>query len=421
MEFIPALFICLSIAYILSWAYRKIGLPHILGHLTTGLIISIPAISKYLFQTESSLEVFSSLANLGLIFLLFFIGLKIDLTNLLKFSKRSMNIAFLSAMVPFGTGYLCGIFLGMDFVGSLILGAALSVTAEAVSGAILQELNLMNTKVGLIIIEAGIIDDVFEILMLAAIGTVIQSQPMSSGSGIGGFGNIMADVIVFIALIYIVRFIFIPTTFKLLGKDPSHSELFTASFIIVLLMAAISNFLELGTIIGALIAGVIVKQTLMKEHRKKEEANVVDMVETITFGFLEPIFFIWIAYTADFFGNVSNSPSFLLMVFFITAVATGGKILGSVIGNVLDKGTIREGILIGWGMNARGAVELIAIKMAYDYGLLVSSSLPAIQAEIFAQAIYASVVLMAFITTITSPIIFKLLAKYQFKELQQIS
>lgn len=404
MEFIPVLFICLSVTYLISWGFRRIGLPHILGHLTTGLIISIPFISDKIFVNSNTMEIFTSIANLGLIFLLFFIGLKINVSNLVKFSKRSMNISFLSALVPFALGFICAQLLGMDFFGSLILGASLSVTAEAVSGAILEELNMINTRIGLIIIEAGIIDDIFEILTLAAIGTIIQSQDSIgdvANSGFISFGNVFLDVMIFIGLIYIVRFVFIPITFKLLGKEPTHSDLFTASFIVVLFMAAISSYLSLGTVIGALIAGIIVKQTLLRENKIKEEVEITDIVETITFGFLEPIFFIWIAYTADIF-TLIKTPSYLYMALFITAVATGGKLIGSVIGNVLDGGSVREGILIGWGMNARGAVELIAIKMSLDHKLIE-------------PVIFSSIVFMTFVTTIVSPIIFKMLAKYHTK------
>lgn len=400
MEFILVLFISLSITYILSYLFRRLKLPHILGHLMTGLIISLPVISHHLFADESSVRLFDSLANLGLIFLLFFIGLKINVGSLMRFSKKSVNIAFLSALVPFGLGYICGRLIGLDMFGAIILGASLSITAEAVSGAILEELHMINTRIGLIIIEAGIIDDVFEILILASIGIVVQSDTI--GGEILGATHLIWDIVIFIGLIYLVRFIFIPITFHLLGKRPSHSDLFTASFIVVLLMAALSNFFELGTVIGALLAGIIVKHTLYHENKKEQEAEVADIIETITFGFLEPVFFIWVAYSANFWELFQSTPSFAYMAFFITCVATGGKLIGSVAGNVLDGGSVKEGILIGWGMNSRGAVELIAIKMALEHGLVE-------------PIIFSSIVFMTFATTFFSPLIFMVLARYHSK------
>ncbi len=402
MDFIPVLFICLALSYFFSYIFRRIGLPHVLGHLTTGLIISLPVVQHYLFSDPSAKGIFQYLANLGLIFMLFFIGLKINLVGLLRFSRRSVNISFLSAVVPFFLGFICAKLVGLDYIGAIILGACLAITAEAVSGAILEELHMINTRIGLIIIEAGIIDDIFEILTLAVIGTIIQSQSAVIEE-LSGLGGIVFDILLFIGLIYVVRFVFIPVTFRILGKSPSHSDLFTASFIVVLFMAAVSNALELGTVIGALIAGVIVKQTLLHQKKLREEVQITDMIETVTFGFLEPVFFVWIAYTANIWGNLSSNIHFLPMAFFITAVASGGKILGAITGNMLDGGSLREGIIIGWGINARGAVELIAAKMAFDH-MLISST------------IYSSIVFMAFCTTIISPVIFKQIVRYHSKK-----
>jgi len=237
------------------------------------------------------------------------------------------------------------------------------------------------------------------VLILAIVGTFASSQD----SSVAGLGSIFLQVILFIIIIYIVRFIFIPITFKLLDKKPSHSDLFTASFIVVLLMAAISDWLQIASIIGVLIAGIIVKQTLLLENKRSQEVEVVDIVETLTFGFLEPVFFIWIAYQADIWHQIGTVEFFIPTALFITAAATGGKLIGSILGNVLDNGTVKEGILIGWGMNSRGAVELIVMQIALEQNLIPG-------------VIFSSVVFMTFVTTLLSPILFKIVAKYQTME-----
>ncbi|MFW6449503.1 MAG: cation:proton antiporter [Nanoarchaeota archaeon] len=398
MDFIVVLLIFLSITYLISWAFRKVGLPSILGHMTTGLIISIPQLSNVLLTKPGLEEIFSYLANLGLIFLLFFIGLKINIHDMIKFSKKSVNVALLSAIIPFILGYLVGQIFAFSTITSVILGASLSITAEAVSAAVLEELNLLNTKIGTIILEAGIFDDIFEILTIATVGTIIQAISTSSKSLGAGVEMILFDIVVFIAVIYLVRFFFIPFTFKMLGQKRNRADLFTFSFIIVLLMASLSNYLELGTVIGALIAGIVVKQTLIKEHKEKEESDLLNLIKAITFGFLEPIFFIWMAYQANIFALFAKSTEFFILAGTITLVATAGKLLGPMIASLMDKQTLKEGIIIGWGMNARGAVELIAVQMAYN-------------AEIIPPVIYSSVIFMTFITTIISPVIFKYITR----------
>ncbi|MFW5990813.1 MAG: cation:proton antiporter [Candidatus Nanoarchaeia archaeon] len=398
MDFIVVLLIFLSVTYLISWAFRKVGLPSILGHMTTGLVISIPQLSNVLLAKPGLEEIFSYLANLGLIFLLFFIGLKINIHDMIKFSKKSVNVALLSAIIPFILGYLVGQIFDFSTITSVILGASLSITAEAVSAAVLEELNLLNTKIGTIILEAGIFDDIFEILTIATVGTIIQAISTSSKSLGAGVEMILFDIVVFIAVIYLVRFFFIPFTFKMLGQKRNRADLFTFSFIIVLLMASLSNYLELGTVIGALIAGIVVKQTLIKEHKEKEESDLLNLIKAITFGFLEPIFFIWMAYQANIFALFAKSTDFFILAGTITLVATAGKLLGPMIASFMDKQTLKEGIIIGWGMNARGAVELIAVQMAYN-------------AEIIPPVIYSSVIFMTFITTIISPVIFKYITR----------
>lgn len=407
-KILPVLFLSLTLAYVLSWLFNRIGIPRILSHILVGMLIGIPFIKDRIIG-EQTHNLIAALANLGLVFLLFFIGLNINITDFLKFSKRSVHVSTLSAMLPFIFGFAVVYAWASNFHPeyaiqyALLVGACLAITAEAVAGALLEELGMLNSKIGKIIIEAGIMDDLFEILILAGIASIrgigTKSPTFLSqvfGIDAGPF-QIFIDIFMFAILIYIVRFFFVPITLSLLGKKPTHSTLFTASFIIVLLMAAVSDLLQLGMVLGALIAGVIVKQTLIKEKKEKQEKEVVDLVETITFGFLEPMFFIWIGLQTDL-TVIFREPILVLMV---TIAAFAGKLSGSILGNKLGKGSIREGILIGWGMNARGAVELIAIGMAHQAGLLDP-----------AGTLYSVVVFMAILTTIISPIVFKVLLKY---------
>jgi Kef-type K+ transport system membrane component KefB len=389
MEVMLTLLVCLVFAYLASFIFGKIGIPKIIGHMTVGFILGIPLLKEFIFNDES-LTLITSLANLGLIFMLYFIGLKINMKSFLRFSGKALNIALLSAVIPFALGLLISLYFGRSIVESVIIGACLSVTAEAVSGAILEELKLMNTRIGEIIIEAGILDDIFEILILAILSTLIHTTNHSIASGVISF---ILEIFLFVIIILIIRYFIVPFTIELLGKKPTHANLFTASFIIVLLMAAISDYLKMGVVLGAVIAGIIVKHTFVKEHKIGEEKEVVDLVETVTFGFLEPLFFIWIGINVDitrFFGD----PGLMYFAIIITIVATLGKILGSLIGNHLSNGSVKEGFIIGWGMNSRGAVELIAATIALEANLIT------------VEMNYV-IVIMAFITTLISPLIFK--------------
>lgn len=389
-------------AYLGSFIFGKIGIPKIIGHISVGFLLGIPVLKEFIFN-EESLMLITSLANLGLIFLLYFIGLKINLKSFFRFSGKALNISLLSATIPFALGLLTCLYFGKSIVESVIVGACLSVTAEAVSGAVLEELKLMNTKIGEIIIEAGILDDIFEIMILAILSTLIHTSVYSVAGGVVRF---IVEIFVFVLIILIIRYLFVPMTLDLLGKRPTHANLFTASFIIVLLMAAISDYLKMGVVLGAVIAGIIVKHTLIKEHKIGEEKEVADLVETVTFGFLEPLFFIWIGINVDITRFLTD-PSLILLALVVTLVATIGKILGSIIGNHLSGGSLNEGFIIGWGMNSRGAVELIAATIA-------------LEANLISVEMNYVIVIMAFLTTLISPLIFKHLTyHHHYKQIKE--
>lgn len=393
MQAILTLFFCLTFSYLLSRLFKKIGLPNILGPLFIGFILGIPLISKYLFDVQS-LQSLEYLAELGLIFLLFFTGLKINVRQFVKFKPKVINIGLMAAIIPFIFGLLFGLINNLGWITSIIIGSCLSVSAEAVSMIVLKDLNLLNSRTGELIIEASVIDDIFEIIIIATIGVIVNTL-RESGTVYMGIGRILLDIVIFATLIYIVKVLFIPLTWKLLDSKPNKSELFTASFIIVLFMAAASNYLELGSVIGALLAGIIIKQTLIKENKESEEREVADIIETVTFGFLEPLFFIWIGLNANL-GLLVINPWLAVI---LTVLALLGKLIGSIIGAWMSKENMHTALLVGWGLNARGAVELIAAEIGRKYGLI-------------SDEIYAAIVFMAFFTTIISPIVFKNLVKY---------
>ena len=385
------LFFCLSISYILSRLSRSLGLPNIIGPLIMGFIISIPVVREIALDPVSESAI-STLAEIGMIFLLFFIGSKVELANFKKMSRRSMYIALFSAGVPFAFGFFIVTLMGYDMTTALIIAMCLSVSAEAVSISVLDEFNLVKTRFGQLIVNAGIIDDVVELVFLGLIGVIVSS---SSSRGQELF-HFLGDVLIFVMLIYSVRFVFIPLIWKLIQIKHTKADLFIASFIIVFFIAASSHYFKLGSVIGALFAGMVVKNNLLKSGNVLREENEVEkIIEMITVGFLAPIFFISIGLNTDF--TILFSEPALVTTLIIIALV--GKLFGSIVGNYVGGGHhFMHGTIIGWGMNARGAVELIVIEIARSY-----MSIP--------TSVYSAIVFMAFATTIISPIVFKQLMK----------
>ncbi len=387
MNFLIILLISLFAAHLFGEIFSYFKLPKILGHLITGFILGFPIIKNLLFD-QIILDTFSSLSNLGIIFLLYYIGLEINLKELMGLSKSAISVSVLSALFPFVMGYLFSIFWGLSITQSLVIAASLAVTAEAVSAAVLSEFNILNTRIAKLILGAGMFDDVFEIILLIFVSAAVN--PSAESSIIVSLYEVFLDLIIFSLIIYFIRFYLTPLLIKFTGKDPSEEDLFIVSFIIALSMAVASEILKFGTVIGALIAGVIMKISLHKKIKHKEEKQAIDFIKVFTFGLLEPIFFIWIGLSSDM-SSLFLSPWFGI---FLTLIATFGKLAGTIFSQILMKLPIREGYIIGLGMNPRGVVGIIAAEMARANGLIDTT-------------LYSGIVFMSFATTIISPLLLK--------------
>ncbi|OGM02652.1 hypothetical protein A3K72_02855, partial [Candidatus Woesearchaeota archaeon RBG_13_36_6] len=275
--------------------------------------------------------------------------------------------------------------LGFDNLTAIIVGACLSVTAEAVSIDILEELNILKTRLGEIIVAAGTLDDIVEVLLVSLLVTFIHSI---KNPGLGVF-VIILDIIIFFILVYFAGYFLIPFVLKFISKKRQKIDLFVFSLILSLFMATASEYLGIGSLLGALLAGMTMRYSLVKSKRGIiEEKQITEIIEITTFGFMAPFFFIWIGMQSDFTFLLTNP----LLGIVIALAAFGGKLFGSIIGNWIGKGSFIEGITIGWGMNTRGEIELIAAELAR-------------QSSLISNEVFSALVFMAFATTIISPIL----------------
>jgi len=208
--------------------------------------------------------------------------------------------------------------------------------------------------------------------------------------------GLMLYIMAFIAIVIIARIWVVPRALKLFNKEKSSTARFTGSLIILLLIATLADFLQIGSFIGALVAGVIVRQTIFKETSipNWQEHDIANSLHIIAFGFLIPIFFVWIGLRTD---PALILPNYLLiLVMFV--ISTLGTVFGSMLAVMADKGTFREGLIVGWGLNPKADVELVIASLALG-------------ASIISNSIFTALVFMSLITAIVSPIVFKRIVK----------
>ncbi len=371
--------VCLVTSFLVAELFHRLRLPRIVGQIVAGIILGFPLWRDLLF-TGDVVGYISILSELGIIFLLLLAGLEIDYVKLRKASKDIALVAVFSAVVPFILGFMVMKFLGYGDIPALIIGAALSITAEGTKTAVLTEFNVLKTRLGTIMLGAGALDDIFEIIFIAAV------IALAHGSGI-------LEIILFplkLALFFLLSFLMfkiLPMILRYVQKEKTEINMFTTTVIFALVIALFSESLDLSPIVGALIAGLIIQVSIKDKIYLRE---IVENLKMITFGLIVPFFFIFIGLHFDV-QAIFLDPILLLL---ILIVATAGKILGSMILTFFSRFNLRQATLIGWGMNSRGTTELIIAEIARSSGL--------IPIEVF-----SAVVIMAILTTLAFPIVLK--------------
>ncbi len=384
--------ITLVAAYVFSEFFRFLKLPRVLGQILAGLILGLPLIREYLFDYDA-LSVFSFLTNIGIILLFFFLGLEINLREFQKNFKKSILISIFNTIMPLFLGFIAARALfNLDNITSLIIGISLSVSSQAISLDILDEAKLLKSKIGNLIMTSGAVDDVFELIAVSIVLVIFQTAI----AGFISLQRLFINILIFVAIVFVFRLTLIPFALKSFEKDRSQAVLFMGALIIVLLMAYLSEVFGISSLIGALIAGILVRQTLVTgEDRKPWRKNEIShFIHVISFGFLIPIFFVNVGLQTD----ISLISSNLYLAFVLLVIDIVGTLFGTMMGVAFSQGTVKEGMIVGWGIVPKGDTELVIATLALNGGLITIN-------------IYTAIITVALASTFIAPIIFRMLIK----------
>mgnify|MGYP001039901440 CR=1 FL=1 len=372
--------VVLGTAFLFNELFKKLKLPPVVGQIVGGLILGIPLLKAFIFEGSTATEIVDLLAVLGILFLLLLVGLEIDLEKIRQSSKEAVLISLSAAIVPLLLGFLFLKLLGYTDIASLVFGGALSVTAEGTTVKVLMDANALNTKLGAITVSAGAIDDIFEVLFLSMV-TVI-----GFGGSVFQLVYLPVEFLVFAAVTFVV-FRVVSKLLPRVERTGTDVELFSLVIIFVLVVASLSEALEMGYLLGALISGFLL-QISMKRLRKKDEEEILTATKLITLSFVVPFFFVNIGLNFNYDYLAGN----LLLLLVTIAIAFLGKIIGTLIVKPFTKLNLKQLYLIGWGMNSRGAVELVIALLALNHGLIT-------------QEVFSALVAMAIVTTLVFPFV----------------
>lgn len=382
MEILAIVPIILIAAFILGEMFKRIGLPSVVGQILAGLMFGIPIIKETLFGEGSALVIIDFLATLGILLLLFLAGLEIEIEKIKETSRDSILISICSALVPFALGFvfITTFFPEYGFMAGIIFGGALMVTSEGTNVKVLMDFNVLNTRLGAIMLAAGAIDDIFEVLFLALV--VI----LAKGGSLMDLAAVPLEMIAFLSVAFIA--------FKVISKVLQHLDkrqedegtgLFSIVLIFILVLAALSESLNVGYLIGAILGGFLL-QASMRKISQKRRTELLNVIKLIAMGFVVPFFFVNVGLTFDINTFLANIP----MVVVTVLIASIGKIVGTLIVKPVSSLSWKQLYYVGWGMNSRGAAELVIALIAIQYGLI-------------SPEIFSALVSMSLITTLILP------------------
>ncbi|MFA4903988.1 MAG: cation:proton antiporter [Desulfobaccales bacterium] len=379
----------LLVAWLLGDLFQRLRLPRLLGELLGGLLLGPPLLGWV--QPHEGLTI---LADLGVFFLMFYSGMEMDPRKLLEQFWISLAVAVGGFILPFAVGYGVAVLYGATTFQALIIGMGLSITAIAVQTRVLQELEIHHSKVGHIIIGAAIVDDILALVTFSVLTNLAKTGSVDPFSLLIMIGKVAAF---FGCTILVGQFVLPPLTRRIKDRE---AKGFTFALLIALIMGYLAEMVGLHIIIGAFLAGQFVRQEVIEPELYHK---LHDRFFNIIYGFLGPIFFVSLSFEVTL--DLPAHDWFLLAA--VVGVAIFGKVVGCGLPVLFFRRSWREALVIGLGMNGRGEVALIVAKEI----LLLSSVLLAngmIGSPLLTEAQFTILILMAFITTLITPISLRL-------------
>jgi Kef-type K+ transport system membrane component KefB len=394
METFAYVFLLVGLAVYLGHVAYRMRQPRIIGEILAGIILGplFLFLASYLFHEGHKIHLFLSstyasekmvsLVDFAGIMIMFGAGLETDLSALFASAKHGLWTALGGVVFPFSLGFIVGKYLlHLGLLGSLYIGAAVSITAVALSVATLIQLKKLSTKVGMTIVVAAVLDDI--------IGVMILSVIMNITRGEGTFSLRHIVIMVLVAAVFVAVSVLlghfgkrVRKYFRLLMKSPQ--QRFSVFVLFVILFAILSHFAGLHLVIGAFLAGLIVGPFL--KHSEKE--NFSNWI----WGFFSPLFFAWIGFSVQF-----SAAAFGLPLLLIVVAAFLGKIIGAGGGALISGLRPVESLAVGFGMNGRAAVELIIAEIA-------------LRNAVINRSIFSAIVFMAILSSITTPLLMRMMA-----------
>jgi Kef-type K+ transport system membrane component KefB len=390
-----ALAVILAAAKLGGHLSERLGQPAVLGELLAGVLLgNLDLAGIGWFRQLTGDTAIAGLAEVGVILLLFEVGLESTIQDMAKVGWRSLIVAVLGVVTPWLLGYGVGAVLLPDHSPYvwLFLGATLTATSVGITARVLRDLGRSQTSEARIILGAAVIDDVLGLVILAVVGSLIQAAEVGGSASLGGVGVIVLKAVAFLFGSLWLGTIISPRLFGLTAKLRGSSLLLVTALVFCFLLAAGAAAIGLAPIVGAYAAGLILERVHYQDFSERGEHSLDELVKPVS-GFLVPVFFVLMGLKVELAGMFR--PEQLGLALAVIVVAILGKqacALGG-LGSTLDK------LSIGIGMIPRGEVGLIFANLGL--GMTLHGE------RIVDQGLFSTVVLMVLATTVVTPPLLK--------------
>ena len=369
----------------------RIGQPSVLGELVVGVVLGNLALAGFTglepLQTDPFIDMF---ARVGVLILLFEVGLESTVGQMLKVGWSSLRVASLGVIAPFASGWAVGAWLLPDqgvYVHAF-LGATLTATSVGITARVLKDLGSSQSDEARVILGAAVIDDVLGLVILAVVTGAIVAADVGGAVAASDVVWMIGKAAGFLVGALVLGVILSKRIFSLASKLRSRGVLIAVGLAFCFLLSWLASLIGLAPIVGAFAAGLILEDVHYRDFVARGEHGLEELIHPIS-SFLVPIFFVSMGMRTDLGSFVQ--PGVLGLAAALTIAAILGKqacALG-VLGRGVDRWTI------GLGMVPRGEVGLIFANI----GLALSVA----GRRIVSDATYSAVVVMVIVTTMVTP------------------
>jgi Kef-type K+ transport system membrane component KefB len=376
--------------------FERLGQPAVLGELVGGIIVGNLAL--FGFTAADPLKthvVVGALAEIGVIILLFEVGLESNLSEMMEVGRSSLMVAVAGVVAPFllGWGVAAYFMPGDSPLGHIFIGAILCATSVGITARVLKDIGRLQARESRIVLGAAVIDDVLGLLILAVVAGAIKAAAAGATLSLFSVTVIAAKALVFLAGSLVAGHYLVPRFFHSAGRLESRGVLLALAVAFCFLLAWVAGLVGLAPIVGAFAAGLVLDEAHFESFRDRGEHRLGELLQPVS-ALLVPIFFVLMGLKVDL--RAFAKPELLGFAAALTLAAIIGKQVCSLA--VLERGLNR--LAVGLGMIPRGEVGLIFA------GIGATLSLPNAQGvsePIIGAATFGAVVIMVIITTLVTP------------------